>query len=513
MSGRHEQPDEPEIPPPVILRRRPSGGRRRPGTGGPEIPTGPAAPPADQPIDQTPRVERSRRVPEPPRIEQGPSLQPATRWGWDAPATQQAPRIEQIRAVPPPVVPPPVVLPPVELPLPVPAAEPVARTSGRVAVKEGQRRRTRDRRRRRLRRTAVLGVLLIVLGGVAAGYSVLHRDRNGRGYHLPVGPHLRTQRTLLFEVRDAHGAALCSAVLAHDPAQPRGAVVVVPSRVLTQLPGGGTQPFGDVLKRPDGPLAARQAVADLLGIRVDSSWVLDAPAFARLVDYLGGTAGADPGQQLTGAQTLALLAPRGTGEDELARLPRVQQVLAAVLAKLPSSAEGVGRLADVLGTASQVSDALVMTSLLDGLRTDFAARRVSVATLPVLAVNSGGAQTFRLEIDGVTRLVGQALAGSALASHPSRGNRVLVINQAAASGTTQKVREKLVAAGFVVAGIRDQPPLDRPHTAVLVFDPASRTRAGRLAAALGVPEAPVQVVVRAQSIADLIVLVGRDASP
>lgn len=393
----------------------------------------------------------------------------------------------------------------------------MATTTGRLAVKEVQRALSRGRRRRRLRRTALLAVLLIVLGAGGGGaYAVLHRDRNGRGYHLPPGPHVRTQHTLLLQVRDTRGGALCSAVLAHDPAQPRGEVVVVPSRVFAQVPGGGVELFGDVLRRPDGPALGRRTAADLLGIRIDSSWVLDPPAFTRLVDYLGGiVADATSSRQLTGAQTLALLAPRGPGEDELARLPRIQRIIAAVLAKLPTSAEGVGRLADVLGSASQVSDAVVMTTVLDGLRADLAAGLATVSTLPVLAVNSGGAQTLRLEVDGVTRLVGQTLAGSAFPARTGQGNRILVINQTAAAGMAQKVRQKLVAAGFVIADTRDQKPLDRSQTVVLVFDTTSRTevRASQVAGALGVPKAPVQVAVRAQSIADLIVLVGSDASP
>ncbi len=344
----------------------------------------------------------------------------------------------------------------------------------------------------------------------------------------------RTQRTLLIQVRGVGGDALASALLAADPRTQQAAVVLVPSRVVAEVPGSGPGPYGQALGRAGGAALSRSTLADLLGVTVDGSWVLDRPVLSALVDRVGGidvdvdtdvivTGAGGPvvavpqgaGQRLSGAQALAVLNYRVPGEDELAALPRLQRVVLALLARLPAGSAALTRLLADLGPGSQVSDAAVATGVLDGTRRDVAADRATYQILPVLAVDGGGAATYRLDVAGVNALAARQLAASRLAGHAATGNRVLVLNQAGGVGLGQHIRDRIVSKGFVFVDSRNQTPFDRHRTVVVVFDtrPPTLAGAGRLAAALGLPAAPVQVSPRAQNIADLIVIVGTDFRP
>ncbi len=394
---------------------------------------------------------------------------------------------------------------------------------------------SRRGRIRLLRRVSLVVLVLLLLGTAAVvGYQVTHHDRNGTGYRTPSGPQPRTQRTVLFQIRGADGDAVASALLAHDPTGRQGAVVLVPNRVVAQVPGSGAQPFGQAVGEPDGPKLSRSTLADLLGVRVDGSWVLDQGAFTRLIDALGGiTADVDVDvigkqggssvvlvpkgsrQQLTGSAALALLSYRAPGEDELQRLPRFQHVLEGLLAKLPATAAAFDSVTAALGKDSQVSDGRSVRQVLSGLRAGAGAASTSFQTMPVLSVDSGGEASYRLEPDGVARLVGDVLAASRLPGRADKGNRVLVLNGVGTPGIGQQVRDKIVPNDFVFVGSRNQAKFDQTVTVIVIFDTTSQSevRASQLATALGLPRAQVQVDPRAQSIADLFVIVGSDFHP
>lgn len=220
------------------------------------------------------------------------------------------------------------------------------------------------------------------------------------------------------------------------------------------------------------------------------------------------------GQRLSGSQALAVLAYRAPGEDDLDALPRLQHVLVALLAKLPDGA-ALGRLVAGLGAGSELSDTRDATGVLDGAGRDIAADRVSYQTLPVLPIDGGVAPTYRLDVAGIAALAGGSLAASRLPGHTGTGNRVLVLNQAGGAGLGQQIRDRIVPRGFVFVDSRNQTPFNRRQTIVVVYDTTSQTlaRAHRLAAALGLPKAPVQVSPGAQNVADLIVFVGTDFRP
>jgi hypothetical protein len=422
----------------------------------------------------------------------------------------------------------------------VPSSRPRGRSSSRTTTRlelKGVRRAiTRSRRKRR--RQQLLGVLVsavLLLGVIGTVVYLTGHDRNGRdAIHTASAAGVRTQRTVLVQVRGPDGDAMASALLATDSQHKQAAVVLVPNQVVAQVPGSGVGAFGTAVGQPGGPALSRSTLADLLGVRVDASWVFDQAAFARLVDSIDGIKvdvdvdiigkqGKDsvvlvpkgPAQQLNGAQAVAVLGYRAPGEAELTALPRFQRVLAAVLAKLPPGADALGILAGKLGSGSQMSSAGQVTDVLDSMRVAAAARQATFQIMPVLAVPAAGGTSYRIEAGGVTRLVNQLLAGSRLPGRFDQGNRVLVLDQVGTPGLGLKVRDKIVAASFVFVDARNQRPFGSKQTTIVIFDGTSKTRvrASQLATALGLPQAPIQVQPRAQNIADLIVFLGSDFQP
>jgi len=372
--------------------------------------------------------------------------------------------------------------------------------------------------------------VVVLAGGSALGaYRWQHRAVTSPS--VPAEAAARSQRTLLVQVRGANGDAQASVLLASDRRARQAVMLLVPDRVVAQVPGSGTAPFGQAVGRPGGAALSRSTLADLIGVDVDASWVLDQPTFARLVDSVGGIdvdvdtdivvapKGGRPvvevpkgaGRRLSGAQALAVLAYRGPGEEEVQALPRVQHVMAALLRRLPA-AGAFGRFAAGLGAGSELSDSATATGVLDGVRTDDAADLTSYQILPVLPIDGGGAPVYRIDASALTTLVHESLAASRLPGRTATGNRVLVLNQAGGVGLGQKVRDRIVPRGFVFVDSRNQTPFGRRQTVVVVFDatPQTRARAARLAAALGLPAAPIQISARAQNIADLLVVLGRD---
>ena len=244
-------------------------------------------------------------------------------------------------------------------------------------------RRAEQRRQRRRRQVRLVGVLLAVLALLAAGFAVyLARD-------APAPPAAsvdttRSQRTLLLQVQAVNGTGVANALLAHDPRARSGAAVLVPPQVLVTVPGTGPLPLGQALSRVP-PQGSRDALSDLMGVTVDDGWVLDQPALTSLVDALGGiSADVDVPvvqgqsvvlsrgrQQLDGAGAVTLLTFLAPGEQEQARLARVQQVLDGLLQALPPTAPELTTVLRRLGDRSVASAPLPqLAGFLVGLAAD-----------------------------------------------------------------------------------------------------------------------------------------------
>lgn len=389
-------------------------------------------------------------------------------------------------------------------------SRPVGRRTARLA----------EQRRKRKRNTRVAAVVAAVAVLVVAVVVVLGHTGGGKKKSTTT----RTQRTVLLQVKGADGTAIASALLAHDPAGNQGAVVLVPPQVIVAVPGFGTQPFGRALATTS-VRGSRDALADLMGVTVDGSWVLDSATFSRLVDVEGGitvdvdvpvlaarTVLLQPGhQRVNGAQALAFGTYLAPGEQEQTRLARLQAVIDGIVTALPAD---VRSLLGSLGRGSQPSIPVsVLASVLSGLKADDGKDQLQYRSLPVIKVDAGTDETrFRIDPHATRNLVDELLAASVPPGVRSTGNRVLVLNGVGTPGLGEKVRAKLVPAGFVFVGSRNAPSFGYATTQVLVKDATTQGAAlgARVAAALGVPASSVMVSDQIGTIADVVVIVGRD---
>ena len=336
---------------------------------------------------------------------------------------------------------------------------------------------------------------------VAGGFAVYLAIDAPAPPPASIGEVTRAQRTLLLQVQGPNGAGAANALLAHDPASKAGAVVLVPPQVLVTVPSAGSLPFGRALVTVP-PQGSRAALSDLMGVTVDDGWILDGPTFSALADAVGGvpvdvdvqlvqanTVLLSPGQQnLSGPQALAFMTYLAQGEQEQARLAR-------------------------LGKRSVTTAALPdLAAFLIGLAADDEAGDLQYDVLPVVDLDPGGNVTvFRADTAAVSVLVDRLLAASVPAGARQGGNRVLVLNGVGTPGLGDRVRAKLVPAGFVFVGSDNAPRFGYTTTQILVPEatPAGQALGERVAKALGLPGAKIGTQ-QFGSTADVIVVVGSD---
>lgn len=399
-----------------------------------------------------------------------------------------------------------------------------------------ERRRLRRERARQMRRRVALVMAPVLLAGGLVSWAVVNAAPHHRGGGVAMSQAARTQTTLLLQLSGGLQSAVDSALLAHDPAAHTGAVVLIPSGLITQVPGFGSMPFGQALSI--GDLAApRDALADLLGITVDGAWSLTPSAFARLVDAVGGltvdvdrdvTRAAPDGttlivvpagtRHLDGTQAAAYASFLGEGETEQQRLARFDGVFNALLGALPKDPGRLARLLAALGAGSRATvSADRLAAVLVGLAADSAAHQTSDQVLPVKPLDTGGGdQAFTLDTAATAELVRDEFASSIPANQKISGNRVLVENQVGTPGLGETTRAKLERAGFVYVQGPNAPTMPNPTapSAVLIFDTSSAAIAKgyAVARALGLPTSDVKVS-SPVSVADVVVMVGADYKP
>ncbi|HWH29830.1 MAG TPA: LCP family protein [Mycobacteriales bacterium] len=391
----------------------------------------------------------------------------------------------------------------------------------------GRRAEARRRRKQRQRRLAAGAAVLVLVAAAALTALLVQR---GPAEDDPVVEQGRTQQTLLMQVQRAGGGreALASALLAHDPPSATGSVVLLPPQVIVDVPGAGSQQFGRALAAGD-PNGSRNALADLLGVQVDGTWVLQQQAFQQLVDAVGGiTVEVDVPvvrdnavvvpqgtQQVDGARALALMTFLADGEPEQSRLARLQEVLDGLLEALPAESTALTRQLTALGEGSASSlPVSELAGLLVGLQESSAADQLQYDTLPVIAIDAGGeATSFRLDAEAAQALVDRALAQSVPAGERQTGNRVLVLNGVGTPGLGEAVRAKLVDADFVFVASRNAERFGYETTQVLVPEatPEAQQLGERIAEALGV--APDVRQADLGTIADAVVIIGADFQP
>lgn len=388
--------------------------------------------------------------------------------------------------------------------------------------KRAQARYERQQRKRRLMTRSGAGItaLVVLIAGAAilTGREVTKKDPEPK----------RTQHTLLLQVQRPDRTSVSSALLAHDTRSQLGSVVLVPPQVLAQVPGVGNLAFGRALalgNQSEATRGSRNALSDLMAVTIDGSWVLDVATFQRLIDQVGGvqiTVETDVisgnrvllgrgAQRLNGANAQLYASYLGKGEQEQARLARLQAVLDQIISGLPADP---GPLVRSLGAGSRATVPLpVLTTVLAGLKSDDSHDDLQYRSLPVIPVRTGNDQVvFRIDEQAVIAMVSELLASSVPAGATKTGNRVLVLNGVGTPGLGAKVREKLIPAGFVYVGSRNAPSLNYQKTQVLVKESTTEGAAlgARVAKALGVPTSSVSSSDQIGTVADVVVIVGRD---
>jgi hypothetical protein len=386
-------------------------------------------------------------------------------------------------------------------------------------------------RRRQRRQRRILAAITAGVVALAAIVLFVVRGHSSSPDKSVAAAGARTQSTLLLSLRAGDGSAAASVLLADDPAHHQGAEVLVPGRVIVDAPGYGSHPFAQVLTLPGAGSLSRAALTDLVGVTVDGYWTLDQTSFGRLVDTLGGidvrvdrdvvrrTAGGGgqvlvPAgrQHLNGASAWAYATYVAAGEDPTAQLPRVQTVLDGVLAKMPRDEAAAGRIVGAFRGATDRSTKQ-LAHLFVGLATDARGSDLTYTQLPVLDVDTGGPlPTYRIDSAKVQQLVKTSFAGSQVADGDGAGRRVLVENAVGTPGLGASVRDRIVKAGYVFVSSSNFPPFGRAQSLVLVFQdtPGAQAKGAALAKALGLPVTSVRFSPRGQSVADIVVILGRD---
>lgn len=428
----------------------------------------------------------------------------------------------------------------------------------------------RGRRRRRRRAVArhparrwvagLLGALLVAGAGLAVAG---HRDRPARTAAAPVST---AQRTVLVGYGEpgqpGTAAAMLGAVPASGPAAagPAGAMLLLPGTLTDPGPAGSV---AGAFAAAD-PSVFPGSVADLLGVRVDLTWRLTPEALAGLVDRLGRisvevdsavpAAGLNAGsQRLTGAQAAAYAGYGADGDTDVQRADRFRRVLNGLLAALPATPAAVAATLGSLGAGSDVTDGTAgpapagsptasgtapagpsstgttsagppgtapsAAAAAAGSRAALAGLLVALARSDVaeheqvVPTTLGGAG-YQLDRGAEAALAAQLFGGAS--TRADSGSRVEVINDSGVPDLADSARTRLRAARLtLVKAVNDDPFGQFPRTQVMVFDSSATALAlgHRVAAALGLPAAPVVVSNQVSVVTDAIAVLAADYQP
>jgi hypothetical protein len=390
-----------------------------------------------------------------------------------------------------------------------------------------------ERKRQRRRRFGFAGGSAIVIGAIVVialiAFGVNKAVTSGGG---PT----RSQTTVLFQITGTDGNALTSALLAHDTGDNSGSEVLIPSRVITDVCGYNTLNFGDILTKPDGETASRQALSAMLSnITIDGSWIVSTTQLAKLIDALGGVTvdvdvdvvqhtGGGGGRvlvatgsqrHLTGTQAVEYATyTASSNEDAALQLARLQQVIDATVLALPPSATGIAAQLRSLGaTGESTLGATKLSSFLLG----FAAAERGTGTLlptdlPTTIIDSGGAPSYSVDTTNADALVKSHLSASLPADAGTHRTTVYLLNGVGSPGLVATTCTKLAAKNITYAGSRNAATFNHPTSSIVVSN-ANIPLGYKVADALRLPHSDVLRTSQTQTIADVIVTLGGDYRP
>ncbi len=391
----------------------------------------------------------------------------------------------------------------------------------------------REGRGRLLVGVVALAVVAVVLVLLVAGWlgRAMVGDDAAPDVVSDAGP---VQPSLLLitvdEVAPAGDAARLS-VLAHDRAAAEGTVVLLPVTTIADVPGHGTFSLGEAHQLGGAPLTG-VTVANLLGIGLDGEATISTAGWTALLDTLGGVevtvrtelSAADgsvrfePGEQVLGGERLAeYLTTTVAGETELEALPRVQQVLGAVLDAVARDPSLVDRwlgmeLADGSPVIATEEPALVRALLLE-LAEARALDDVTTWTLPVVPLGSGRDDGYRLDVRRTGELVADRFGGSRPGTEVTGGRDVEILNGNGVPRIGQEVAERLSDGGYRIVLTGNADRFSYETTRIVLHDrsPAQLAVGRDVQARLGVGQ--LELAATPGSVVDVTIVVGADFPP
>lgn len=378
----------------------------------------------------------------------------------------------------------------------------------------------RQRARRKTRRSRRF-VVWLLLAALAGGGTYLATQRVTEDAARPTGapPRLRTTLVAMRLADDTSAAADSLTIFTSwlDGSHP--VRLFLPSGTLATIPGQGFEPLSRALGAGDSRLL-ELSVENLLGLRIDSTLVLDDVTLGRMVDAAGGllvtapetitetedgvsqqvvTAGE---QRMDGATALTYMTYRSETETELTRFARTQAVLDALATvdagKLSRAASSV----EVEGPTVP-KDVRAFAGILAS-RGETANLVLPVAT----AGGSGAGELYSVELDRTRALLSSELPGAMFTV--LKRPRVDVRNGNGAPGIGERVAALLVPDGFAIELSGNAPNFSEDLTKIVIYEDSSdaRERAERIRGLLGVGR--IELARRGQSVVDLTVVIGRD---
>ena len=445
------------------------------------------------------------------------------------PVREAASSVRSAPSVPAPSPPPPDTTP---MPSPMPAAA-AARPGPTVVARRDRAAQRRERRKAERQRLLVIGggVLGVVL--VVVGVWLLLRGSGDSAPPTAAGP--AKQQTLLVQVTGADGTAAASALVGTTASDDSAVAVLVPSRLNVDVAGSGDMPFGETTTLGD-PTAPAAALTDLLGVRVRDTWTLSTDGLAALVDAVGGVQVAvdvdvvqtapngdqtvvvrQGNQLLKGKAAAAYATYLGDQEPEQARLARFDDVLSALVAKLPEDATGIGAFLAHAGKGSASTlDQQALAGRLAIMRAAAGKSALVSDVLPVTEIDTGGTvPSYGLDAGQAAATMRSRFPGALQRDANGESLRVLVENGVGTPGLVEKARTRLVDAGFRFVNGGNASPFNNDPSQVLVPDGTDKSlaRGRRVAQTLGLPASAVTPEDRGQTVADVIVILGKDFAP
>lgn len=342
------------------------------------------------------------------------------------------------------------------------------------------------------------------------------------------------QNTLLIQVRNDSSLGANNVVAAAGGSLP-AAQLLVPSRLIVDVPGAGQQTLGQSARLLDRS-ASEDSLSDLLALRIDGTLSLARLALAGMVDFVGGitidvdqpitaedeetgeqeVVVASGTQTLDGTQAATYALAWLPDEPEAARMARASQVLTATISGLPDDALRIQEMLTSLGGSARTttSTSAVANFLLE-MRADILAGGQQVRGLPTSDIAAGGGLALvRVDLPASDAVL-DSLMPQALLADAESSPRVLVQNGVGTPGLGAEARDRLVAADMVYVNGGNAERFGAPKTLVIVADETTESVAlgEEVAEALGVPETSVQIAEDGQNVADVVVVLGADFEP